>query len=311
MIQGWIAAGAVAVNGVAAARPAARLRRGDEIVVLLPPAPPRRLHLAQELPLAILYEDEHLLAVDKAAGLVAHPTAGHRDGTLWNALLFRAQAWSAAARSPADAPAPRPSLVHRLDRGTSGVLLVAKSAAVHAGLQRALRAAAAEKVYLAVVHGRTRREHGRMTWRIGVDPEDRRRRLAGAPGDPAAGREALTLYERLAESAAAPLSLLACRLKTGRTHQIRVHLRALGHPLVGDAVYGLRECAAARLDRLDGAVSETCAALGRPALHAWRCRFVHPVSRERLEIAAPLPPDLAALLAAAGLALPAWPASPG
>jgi len=297
-VQGWIAAGGIAVNGLAAARPALRLRLGDEVALDLPPLPPRRVHVAQKLPLAVLHEDEHLLAIDKPAGLVVHPTAGHRDGTLWNALLFRALGWSDAAEG--EQPAPRPSLVHRLDRGTSGVLLVAKSAAVHAGLARALRSPSAEKVYLAVVHGRTRLPHGRVALAIGVDPADRRRRV---PSD--GGRAALTLYERLAESPAAPLSLLACRLKTGRTHQIRIHLAALGHPIVGDRLYGeprhvaglLRSIAAPEL-------AAACRDLPRPALHAWRLAFTHPVTRERMTLAAPLPPDLAGLLAAASLAPP-------
>jgi 23S rRNA pseudouridine1911/1915/1917 synthase len=302
-LQGRIAAGEVAVNGRAAARPALRLRLGDEVALDLPPLPPRRVHPAQELPLAILHEDEHLLAVDKPAGLVVHPAAGHRDGTLWNALLFRARGWS----SPGDAESAdglgeregrRPSLVHRLDRGTSGVLLVAKSAAVHAGLARALRAPVAEKVYLALVYGRTRLPHGRIAGKIGLDPADRRRRVVTEEG-----REALTLYERLGEAAASPLSLLACRLKTGRTHQIRVHLAALGHPLVGDPLYGEPRHVAGLLRAIpDPHLAALCRGLARPALHAWRLAFTHPVTRERLALESPLPPDLAGLLAAAGLA---------
>jgi 23S rRNA pseudouridine1911/1915/1917 synthase len=243
------------------------------------------------MPLAVLYEDEHLLAVDKPAGLVVHPTAGHRDGTLWNALLFRARAegWAAGAL--------RPSLVHRLDRGTSGVLLVAKSAAAHAGLARALRARAAEKRYLALVYSRVRREAGRIDLPIGIDPADRCRRVVSE-----AGRAARTLYERLAESPAAPLSLLACVLATGRTHQIRVHLAALGHPLVGDPLYGEPRHVAG-IERAIAAphLAEACRALGHPALHAWRLVFTHPVTREPLAFEAPIPEDLAALLVAADL----------
>ncbi len=295
-LQGRIAAGEVAVNGRAAARPALRLRLGDEVALDLPPLPPRRVHPAQELPLAILHEDEHLLALDKPAGLVVHPAAGHRDGTLWNALLFLARGWS--MEDAGGAEGRRPSLVHRLDRGTSGVLLVAKSAAVHAGLQRALRSPSAEKVYRAVVYGRVRLPHGRIAGKIGLDPADRRRRLVSA-----AGRDALTLYERLGEAAASPLSLLACRLKTGRTHQIRVHLAALGHPLVGDPLYGEPRHVAGLLRAIpDPQLAARCRDLARPALHAWRLAFIHPVTRERLALESPLPPDLAGLLAAAGLA---------
>ncbi len=255
------------------------------------------------MPLSILYEDEHLLAVDKPAGLVAHPTAGHRDGTLWNALLFRARAegW---AGEPSEGDR-RPSLVHRLDRGTSGVLLVAKSAAVHAGLARALRTSSAAsgrqragKRYLAVVYGRARRDAGRIALPIGTDPADRNRRVVSPEG-----QAALTLYERLAEAPAAPLSLLACVLASGRTHQIRVHLAALGHPLVGDPLYGEpRHVAGIQRAIADPALSAACRAFARPALHAWRLAFVHPVTRERLALTASVPPDLSALLARAGMA---------
>jgi 23S rRNA pseudouridine1911/1915/1917 synthase len=265
----------VVVNGVAAGRPARRLHLGDEVALDLPPPAPQRVHAPQELPLAVLYEDEHLLAVDKPAGLVVHPTAGHRDGTLWNALLFRARAEGWAGED-----GRRPSLVHRLDRGTSGVLLVAKSAAVHAGLARALRAGAAEKRYLALVYGRTRRPAGRIALPIGVDPEDRCRRVVADDG-----RAALTLYERLAEAAAAPLSLLACVLATGRTHQIRVHLAALGQPLVGDPLYGdRRHVAGIQRSIADPRLAAACRALARPALHAWRLAFIHPVTREPLAL---------------------------
>ncbi|HEY8019896.1 MAG TPA: RluA family pseudouridine synthase [Thermoanaerobaculia bacterium] len=290
-IQGWIGSGLVAVNGAAAARPALRLRLGDEVALELPPLPPRRAHPAQELPLAVLHEDDHLLVIDKPAGLVVHPTAGHPEGTLWNALLFRARLWPPGAGR-------RPSLVHRLDRGTSGVLLVAKSAAVHAALARALRAPSAEKSYLALVHGRARLARGRVALKVGVDPADRRRRLASSTS----GRDALTLYERLAESPRGPLSLLACRLKTGRTHQIRVHLAALGLPLVGDRVYGEPRHIAGLLRALaDADLAARCRDLPRPALHAWRLAFRHPATREPVAFEAPLPPDLADLFAAAGL----------
>jgi 23S rRNA pseudouridine1911/1915/1917 synthase len=299
-IQGWIAAGGVAVNGASAARPARRLRLGDEVALDLPPLAPPRTHAAQELPLAILREDEHLLAVDKPAGLVAHPTAGHRDGTLWNALLFRARAdgWAEDSTDRATVDGGRrPSLVHRLDRGTSGVLLVAKSAAAHAGLARALRAASAEKLYLAIAYGCTRRPEGRIALPLGVDPMDRRRRVV-ADG----GRDALTLYQRLAESPIAPLSLLACRLRTGRTHQIRVHMAALGHPLVGDPLYGEPRHVAGILRAIaDPHLAAACRALARPALHAWRLAFTHPITRERVALEAPPPPDLTGLLAAAGM----------
>lgn len=289
-LQGWIGEGRVRVNGAPAARAALRLALGDEIEVLLPERPSLRPPPAAEpIPLAVLYEDEHLLAVDKPPGLVAHPSSGRRGGTLLNALLWRARGWDAGA-------APR--LVSRLDRGTSGVLLVAKTGAVHAAAARALKAGGAEKEYLAVAYGPVPAAKGRIDLRILPDPIDRRRRIASR-GE---GRESLTLWERLAESPrpGTPLALLRCRLATGRTHQIRVHLKACGMPIVGDPLYG-----EPRWKGIAGpALAALCRDFPRQALHARRLAFPHPVTRRPLEIAAPLPPDLVALLRAAGLAFP-------
>jgi len=290
-IQAWIEGGRVRVNGAAAAKAAERVGQGDAVEVVLPPPPPPRPRAeAEELPLSVLYEDEHLLAVDKPAGLVVHPAFGHRRGTLVNALLWHARAWGDEAR--------RPTLVHRLDKDTSGVLLVAKTAAAHASLARAMKARTIKKEYLAIVYGRPRKASVRIERRIGRDPADRKRMMVSE----AAGQQALTLYEQLATTApdAAPLSLLRCLLQTGRTHQIRVHLQAHGLPLVGDPLYS-----APRYKGIDDpALAALCREFPRQALHAHRVTFRHPATGAAVTVGAPVPDDLAALAAAAGLALP-------
>jgi len=349
-LQGWIEAGRVRVNGAVIRRPAGRLGLGDELEVELPGPPPSRRRArplaAQPMPLAILYEDEHLMALDKPAGLVVHPTGRYRDGTLVNALAWHlgegapavgagtaaaaARAGSIAAGSALDAgaaadstgvaaagatapgaetpaePEPRavrPGLVHRLDRETSGVLLVAKSRAAHAGLARAIKARALQKDYLAVVYGRPPLSRGRIELKLLRDPLDRRRVAASRTE----GRSAATLYELLAESCWPRrgddggrdgwLSLLRCRLVTGRTHQIRVHLAALGLPIVGDPLYGEPR----HRGIADPALAAVCRDFPRQALHAWRLALRHPVTGEALALEAPLPADLGRLLRAAGL----------
>jgi 23S rRNA pseudouridine1911/1915/1917 synthase len=292
-VQGWIAAGSVRVNGLAAVRPSRRLAAGDAVEVELPPAPTRARPAAQEMALAVLYEDDELLALDKPAGLVVHPSHGHREGTLVNGLMWLARGWEEEApggRAPA-----RPALVHRLDRGTSGVLLVAKTAAARGALGRALAARRVRKEYLAVVHGTPPQEHGTITRPVGRDPADPRR-MSAVRGE---GRAAVTCWELLARSAGTGrgVALLRCRPLTGRMHQIRVHLQAARLPLVGDPLYG-EPCPRG----LAGpALAAACRGLGRQALHAHRISLRHPASGEPLTITAPLPADLAALLATAGL----------
>jgi 23S rRNA pseudouridine1911/1915/1917 synthase len=203
-----------------------------------------------------------------------------------NALLWHARGW----------PAPqRPSLVSRLDKLTSGVILVAKTATAHAALQRAMVANDSEKDYLAVVYGRVNVARGEIDLRLGKDRSDRRKVVASAT----AGAESLTRFERIARVAAprAGLSLLRCRLVTGRTHQIRVHLAARGWPVVGDPAYGEPRWN----EVVDPVLAATLRAFPRQALHAWRVAFTHPTTRARLTIEAPVPGDIAALLDAAGL----------
>lgn len=287
-VQAWIETGLVAVNGRPVRRVASRAALGDVITVALPAAEPRPPMAAEAVAIRVLYEDAHVLAVNKPAGLVVHPTHAHATGTLMNALLWHARDW----------PAPsRPSLVGRLDKGTSGIVVVAKGASVHAALQRAWGGAGTIKEYLALVYGRVSPATGRIDLRLRRDPGDRRRVIASDRS----GAPSATLFERIGRPGrtAPGLSLVKCRLLTGRTHQIRAHLAARGWPIVGDPVYGAprRRCVE------DGVLGGEIRRFPGPALHAWRIVVPHPVTGRPVEIVAPLPPDLRALVAAAGLAI--------
>lgn len=283
-IQGWIGAGQVRVNGAVAAKPASRVALDDRVEIDLPPPPERREIAAQEMPLAILYEDDHLLALDKPPGIVVHPAPGHFEGTLINALLWRARDWGEGRR---------PGLVNRLDRDTSGVLLAVKTPEIHHALARSLRAPGAEKEYLAVAYGAPLVDAGRIEHNITRDPADRKRRMVSK----SEGKESVTLYRVVSAAAANGLALLRCRLVTGRTHQIRVHLQAEGWPIVGDPLYGEPRWKGIA----DSDVAAACRDFPRQALHARRLAFVHPKTGARLEITAPLPADMAGLMAASGL----------
>jgi 23S rRNA pseudouridine1911/1915/1917 synthase len=280
-VRGWVETGLVLVNGQAGARPSRRLAAGDEVEVLVPPPPPRPEPMPLDRPLSVVFEDDWLLALDKPPGLVVHPAPGNWDDTLLHALLWRARAWGEGRR---------PHLVSRLDKGTSGLLLVAKTPEVHA----ALKAQPVEKDYLALVYGRTDGAKGRIDLGVLRDPEEPRRMTTSrTEGSPSA-----TLWERIGEAAAGePLTLLRCRLLTGRMHQIRVHLRAVRLPIVGDPVYG----APGWKGIAEPALADLCRAFPRQALHAWRLFLDHPVTGERLALSTPPPPDLESLLAAADL----------
>jgi 23S rRNA pseudouridine1911/1915/1917 synthase len=284
-VQAWIAEGRVRVNGALVRRPGGRLSSGDEVELTRPEAPPLAVPTPTEMPLAVLYEDDWLLALNKPPGLLVHPTQRVREGTLWNGLLFRARSWGEGRL---------PGLVHRLDRDTSGVLLVAKTRPVLTALARALRSKEAEKEYLAFVYGRIEGSKGRIDLGILRDPVHGKRWAASK----SEGQPSSTLWERIAESERAPLTLLACRLLTGRTHQIRVHLAAKGWPIVGDPLYGEPRY----LGITDAEIAARCRDFPRQALHARRLAFMHPVRRVPMEVEAPLPEDLEGLLAAARMA---------
>lgn len=283
-VQAWIEAGQVSVNGTPIRRVASRAALGDIVSVTLPEIPARRKMAAESAALDILFEDDHLLALNKPPGIVVHPTYKHADGTILNALLWHARQWPEGQR---------PSIVGRLDKLTSGIVLVAKSPAAHAALQRAMASSRAEKDYLAVVYGRVNVARGNISAPLEVDA-DRRRMVVSAKG-----AESLTRFERLARVAAprAGLSVLRCRLVTGRRHQIRVHLASRGWPIVGDPTYGEPRWS----EVTDVTLAATLRAFPRQALHAWRLTLTHPMTGQPLSIQAPVPDDIRALLAAIGL----------
>lgn len=258
-----------------------KIRPADRIEIEIPPPPVTEL-LPEPIPLEIVHEDEDLIVVNKPAGLVVHPGAGVRTGTLANALVYHFNQLSATAG------AIRPGIVHRLDKETSGLMVVAKNDAAHERLSEQLRLRKVFKSYLALVVGKPERAQGKIVAPIGRHPSRRRMMSVRPPG---LGREALTLY-RLAETIG-DFSLLEVEIKTGRTHQIRVHLAYLGHPVVGDSVYGKGWQSKIKSQAVRSAIEH----LGRHFLHAAKLGFEHPRTGQRLEFSAPLPHELTELLA--------------
>ena len=256
-----LADGAAVVDGHPRSK-SHRLEGGEEVEVAVPDARPRELE-REDVPLRVAYEDEHVLVVDKPAGVVVHPSPGHSSGTLVHGLVGQA----------AGGDEERPGIVHRLDRDTSGLLVVARTEDAYRKLRELVRERALERRYKALVRGRPRSWTGRVEAPIGRDRHEPTRHSL----DTDTPREAVTHFEvdRLLKRHA----LLDVRLETGRTHQIRVHLAAIGLPVVGDRVYGISD------ERL-----------ARQFLHAWRLAFPHPLTEERVEVESPLPPELQAAL---------------
>jgi 23S rRNA pseudouridine1911/1915/1917 synthase len=278
LAQQWIESGIVAVDGRPALRASTRVREGACISIEIPPHAPRRARpVAEEAALSVLYEDDTMLVVDKPAGVVVHPSYKQLSGTLLNAVLWRTR----------ENAAMRPGIVTRLDKDTSGLVLVALTADAHATLQRDAAARTLRKRYLACVTTRPSPPAGRITLPIGRDPHDRRRMIVTDDGAPSE-----THYEVIGPTEVGPhtngprserVTLVTCTLMTGRTHQIRVHLAACGWPIAGDRVYGAPPHA-----------------IGRQALHAWRLSLRHPLTREPLTFESPLPRDMRELLEAHG-----------
>ncbi len=279
-LQALMAEGAVRVDG-RAARPSRRLRGGEEVTVVVPD-PVLALPAPEPLPLSIVYQDARLVVVDKPAGLTVHPGAGRTSGTLVNALLHHVRDLSGIGG------VLRPGIVHRLDRGTSGLMVVAKDDEAHRALAGQFASRAVDKEYLAVVHGVPRARQGVVEAAIGRDPVHRNKMSVRAPRGRAA-RSAWTIVEALDGAA-----LLRVRIHTGRTHQIRVHLASLGHPVAGDATYGGTRTPASRRPAARAAL----AGLDRPALHAATLAFTHPGTGERVRFESALPSDLLDLLRA-------------
>lgn len=266
-LQDWIKEGRVRVDG-GPERPAYRLR-GRETIEVEPAELPPLQAVPEDIPLRILYEDPDVVAVDKPAGTVVHPGAGRRSGTLVNALLYHFGSLSQVGGEL------RPGIVHRLDRQTSGVLVVARNDVAHRHLAGQFAARQIEKVYLALVHGEMKQEHGRVEKPIARDAA-RRVRMSARLGQ---GRAAVTEYRVLRRFQG--FTFLEVRIQTGRTHQIRVHLSSLGHPVVGDRLYGAPAKVEGR-PRLD-----------RHFLHAHRIRFVQPSTGDPVTVESPLPAELA------------------
>jgi 23S rRNA pseudouridine1911/1915/1917 synthase len=279
-VQALIDEGRVRLAG-ATARAALKLRAGQSLDVD-EPQPEPAVPQPEAIPLRVVHEDAQLLVLDKPAGLVVHPGAGARSGTLVNALLHHVRDLSGVGG------VLRPGIVHRLDRGTSGLLVVAKDDATHRALSRQFAERDVEKEYLALVLGVPAPRVGDITAPIGRDPVHRQRMSTRAPR----GREARSRYA-VAETFDGA-ALLRVRIHTGRTHQIRVHLASLGHPVAGDATYGGGRKPACRVS----AAREALLSLGRPALHAARLAFTHPASGQRLAFESPLPEDLARVIEA-------------
>ena len=271
-LQEWIAAGQASLDGAAVA--AKQKVWGGEAIVVQPQAHPAELpHLAEDIALDVVYEDEALLVIDKPAGLVVHPGSGNWEGTLLNALLHYA---------PQLEGVPRAGIVHRLDKDTSGLLVVAKTLIAQTALVRQLQARSVKREYLALVWGELR-HGGKVDAPIGRHPTQRVKMATLENGKPA-----VTHYQ--IEEKFPGCTLLRCRLETGRTHQIRVHMTSIGHPLVGDSVYlkGAQKCIPQLRGPLHG--------FPRQALHATRLALEHPHSGETMEWHAPLPQDMLQLL---------------
>ena len=283
-LQRWIADGHVRIGDrIAATRDA--VWKGDRVRVVPQAGDDESAFLPEDLPLDIVFEDDALIVIDKRAGLVVHPASGHWRGTLLNGLLHHAPALGAV---------PRAGIVHRLDKDTTGLMVVARTVVAQTDLVRQLQARTVGRTYVAVVHG-TPAASGRVDWPIGRDPRDRTRMTAFRPqsrdDERPGSKPATTHFRTLATVDVArdrTASLVVCRLETGRTHQIRVHLQAIGHPLIGDSTYG-------------GAHGPV--AFGRQALHAWHLRLVHPVTRVGVAWRADPPADLAGLATRLGFDL--------
>lgn len=281
-LQQLIETGLLLRNDQICSKPATKLRLGDLLVLELRATEQSQAFVAQEMPLEVVHEDAHLLILHKPAGLVVHPAPGNWSGTLLNGLLHR---------YPESASLPRAGIVHRLDKDTSGLMVVARTRSTMDRLVQQIAAREVRREYWAIAHRHWRRTGGNTVAQepIGRDPRNRLRMavvdLAHQPGKPARTDIAL-----LANSLAPGVDLcwVHCKLHTGRTHQIRVHMQHLGHPLVGDALYG----------------GAPALGLQRQALHAFRLGLVHPHTGQPIQCEAPLPPDMQAVLQAAGLVQP-------
>lgn len=279
-IKRAIERGGVRVNGTVV-KAAYRVREHDAVEVEKEPPLPARAE-PEDIALDVIFEDEHLIVVNKPAGMVVHPAAGNYRGTLVNALLHHCRDLSGVGG------VQRPGIVHRLDKNTSGLIVAAKNDDAHLGLAEQFKKHEITKIYAVFVHGDVRRDSGVVDLAVGRHPGDRKKMSAGRAG----GKEAMsrwTVVERFG-----PVTLLDVRIETGRTHQIRVHMHAMGHSVVGDDRYGNSRKQTESLR--DGRVRAVLGGIGRQALHARLLGLTHPVDGRYLEFQAPLPDDMARLL---------------
>lgn len=288
MIQKLIEAGHIRVNSTAQ-RASYKVQPGDQVRVEIPPPEPTDI-APEDIPLEVVYEDASILVIDKAKGMTVHPAPGSPHGTLVNAILARSESLSAVGGIE------RPGIVHRLDKDTSGLIVVAKTDQAHINLQQQIQARTAQRRYLALVWGKTKFEDAVVDAPIGRHPTDRQKMSVIRDTDRYSARKAVTnlhVTERLG-----PFTLMEARLDTGRTHQIRVHCSFVGHPVVGDPTYGGADraipSAYGKADQRE--LAGLLASLHGQALHAFYLSFDHPVSGERLKFEAPLPPDFSSLL---------------
>lgn len=277
-VQKWITDGLVSIDGVPATRPSHSVSPGETVECQRPLVTVDPRVSPEEGPLEILYEDSHLVVLDKPPGLVVHPGAGHSSGTLVHRLLARYPEMVSVGGQG------RPGIVHRLDQGTSGVMVLARTSKAYLALSQAFAERRVAKTYVAIAYGSFRQREGRIETPIGRHPQRRKEMTVRH-----SGRPSLTQYRVLGSEAG--LTLLEVDLGTGRTHQIRVHLKSIGHPLVGDPTYGER-----RWKVQKGALQALLRKFPRPALHAWKLAFEHPAEKGRpVSFEAPVPEDLQSL----------------
>jgi 23S rRNA pseudouridine1911/1915/1917 synthase len=277
-----IRSGAAEAAGKPIRDPAQKVR-GDELFLLAVPQPEPAHNEPQDIPLRVIFEDGHLLVVDKPAGLVVHPAAGNRDGTLVNALLHHCSGSLSGIGGVA-----RPGIVHRIDKDTSGLLVVAKTDVAHEGLAKQFAAHSIDRRYLAIVNGIPKRSDGLVDAPLARSAANRKK-IAIVEGS--RGKRAVTHWRRI--EVLKDAALVECRLETGRTHQVRVHMASIGHPLIGDPVYG-------RSGKTHGKLLKELQ-FHRQALHAAELGFTHPVTKRRLSFASAMPPDMQELFNALGV----------
>ena len=282
-VKALIGEGAVTLSGAVVTQASGKALEGADFAIAVPPAAEAAAQ-AQDIPLTIVFEDEHLIVVDKPAGLVVHPAAGNPDGTLVNALLHHC-ARTGEGRLSGIGGVARPGIVHRIDKDTSGLLVVAKSDAAHEGLAKQFADHSIERAYLAVVGGHPKPREGTIRGKIGRS-EVNRKKMTVLPDTARRGKEAVTHYKTL--RSLEDCALVECRLETGRTHQVRVHLASIGHSLLGDPVYG----------RANSRLRTVLKSLGfrRQALHAAVLGLVHPMTGDRLRFESDLPKDMRELI---------------